>query len=780
VDGKIEAKDRSVAASEIIKSIITTGNNSPVFLGYERLRDAVIQPDEVFRRVHIESFVGRRWLIEQVDSILKANSCGYLVLEAHAGLGKTAFLAWLVKERNYVHHFVELAPGQEGIERGLRNLAAQLIVAYELSADEAVPDASVRPDYLYRLLSRAAERRCSEEKIVIVVDALDEAGTPPNQNVLGLPKVLPEGVFFIVSMRPVQVSLQSDKSTTPRWPLKILAESEENLQDLRSFLKASSVWPRVARVLEESEYTAEEFIDTLMKKSQGLWIYLHFVIPEIERGERSPLDLDRLPEGLQDCYASYWSRWRKDEKWYDLYLPILTALAAAQESCTLDHILDWAGIEAQKGERSRLKGIMKEQWRPFQAISGEGKKEKYRFYHTTVREFFEGKFEKNGLLQPEIDLVNELSEATSEMHRMIAERYLVTWGGLENGLPNLGNKKDEDDGYCLRHLAAHLEASGQDFKLHRLLNLETCQGRNLWYEAKEVGGDTTGYINDITRAWRLAEKGYEPNAIEKNSQLIGLQNRYALMFASINSLSGNISPELLLALVENGIWSKEEGLAHARHVPNLYSRSMIIIKLSSLLKEPKFLDDALAVAREIQDRQSRASALANIASGLQDDQKKEILDEALAVAREIQDRQSRASSLANILPRLQDDQRKEVLEEALAIAQESWNVSVLANIAPRLQDDQKKKVLEEALAAAREIESEWERVHVLAEIAPKIQDNQEALAVAREIQDGLFRASALANIAPSLRDDQKKGSSEGSIGCNSRNQGRKGACSCID
>jgi|GEM_PF-5643608 len=51
---------------ERIQSIITTGNNSPVFPGYERLRDAVIQLDEVFERVFIESFVGRRWLIDNV------------------------------------------------------------------------------------------------------------------------------------------------------------------------------------------------------------------------------------------------------------------------------------------------------------------------------------------------------------------------------------------------------------------------------------------------------------------------------------------------------------------------------------------------------------------------------------------------------------------------------------------------------------------------------------------------------------------------------------------
>ena len=89
---KIEASDRSVTTGRIEKSIIITGDNSHVSLG-ERLRDAVIQPDGVFRRVHIESFVGHRWLINQVDFILndENNSCGYLVLETHAGLGKTAF-----------------------------------------------------------------------------------------------------------------------------------------------------------------------------------------------------------------------------------------------------------------------------------------------------------------------------------------------------------------------------------------------------------------------------------------------------------------------------------------------------------------------------------------------------------------------------------------------------------------------------------------------------------------------------------------------------------------
>jgi hypothetical protein len=59
-------------------------------------------------------------LTEQFDSFLAESSSGYFVLEAKAGLGKTALLAYLVKERGYIHHFVELGPAQTGLDRDSR------------------------------------------------------------------------------------------------------------------------------------------------------------------------------------------------------------------------------------------------------------------------------------------------------------------------------------------------------------------------------------------------------------------------------------------------------------------------------------------------------------------------------------------------------------------------------------------------------------------------------------------------------------------------------------
>ncbi len=121
------------------------------FIGeYERLRDAYIDPAPVFDRVDLDHFAGREWLLAEVDAFLRDHDRGYFILEAEAGLGKTTFLAWLVRQRGYLHHFVELAPGLDGVGRGLKNLAAQTVLTYHLSVWEAegvLPGAATRPTF---------------------------------------------------------------------------------------------------------------------------------------------------------------------------------------------------------------------------------------------------------------------------------------------------------------------------------------------------------------------------------------------------------------------------------------------------------------------------------------------------------------------------------------------------------------------------------------------------------------------------------------------------------
>ena len=167
---------------------------------YENLRN-YSDPCQVRETPDLQYFTGRKWLVEELDGFLQKDR-GYFCLEATAGLGKTTFLAWLAKEREereYVCHFCTLGEGERGVAK---NLAAQIIRKRHLQAEEVEGIVSgTWPDDTWSLLRIAADRLKDNEKIVLVIDAVDELEAPPGPNVLGLPEVLPKGVFVILSYR---------------------------------------------------------------------------------------------------------------------------------------------------------------------------------------------------------------------------------------------------------------------------------------------------------------------------------------------------------------------------------------------------------------------------------------------------------------------------------------------------------------------------------------------------------------------------------------------------
>lgn len=473
-----------------------------VFIGdYELLRDAYIRPGMVFERVNLEQFVGRDWLVDEIDRFLNSHDRGYFILEADAGLGKTTFLAWLVRSRGYIHHFCELAPGAEGVNQTLKNLATQLILEFKLGAYEVegvIPGAATRSDYLFDLLKQAADKRKDEEKIVLVIDALDEAGTPYNQNVLGLPNVLPKGVYIIVSQKPVSVTLLVDRARTPRKLYSISPTQSENQNDIRYFLEKVADRPTVNRLLQQAGYSSSQFVRTMLEKSEGVWVYLHYIIHEIEHGERSSLKLENFPKGLTDYYLRFWHNWRDQdvEKWDKLYLPLLSMLAAIQEPCNVDQLCEWSGL---LGSNKEIRRLFTEGWRPFLLVLGEGQEANYRFYHVTLNEFFEGRSQHEGLSASETAFVNELAEATRESHDRISSYFLRRWGTLENAESGLISNHERVDEYALRHILLHLYRSGQIAMLHKLIEYPQ------WAVAKPlISFRVASYLDDLNFAFQLA------------------------------------------------------------------------------------------------------------------------------------------------------------------------------------------------------------------------------------------------------------------------------------
>src|SRR6266851_4224464 len=159
---------------------------------------AAKDPRVIFTAAGIEAFTGRDWLAGEVDRFMTENRCGYVFIEAEAGLGKTAFAAWLVKNRGYLSHFSRYSGGRS-VRTALRNLSAQLITSYSL--DDQAPGGVLQewaeePAWFESLLGKAADvAGVRQQRLVIVVDGLDEAEPAEGELSFGLPGFLPDGVY---------------------------------------------------------------------------------------------------------------------------------------------------------------------------------------------------------------------------------------------------------------------------------------------------------------------------------------------------------------------------------------------------------------------------------------------------------------------------------------------------------------------------------------------------------------------------------------------------------
>lgn len=368
---------------------------TPTQVGISPEIRAGIIDDSRYVNEKTNGFVGRKWLFDSIGGFLQKNPRGYFILRGDPGIGKSAFLAQMVRREGYIHHFNVRAEGIRSPETFLSNVCSQIIATYGLDHTFLPPEAKRDARFLNSLLDKVSAQLKSGEKAVILVDALDEADASeliPGANPLYLPLLLPPGVFMVLTTRrePLGLRIECEQQT-----LDIEQDSDGNVADVREFVESKLSLPGIRAYILSQGLDDASFVAHLVERSQGNFMYLRYVLPEIENGFYKDRDFTDLPEGLQNYYQNLWRRMRsRDEAaWFDYQLPVLVALTVIKEPISMDLIQKFSGVE----DRRRIRVVLNE-WEPLlftaSADDEDGQiRKRYRLYHASFHDFVAAKDE---------------------------------------------------------------------------------------------------------------------------------------------------------------------------------------------------------------------------------------------------------------------------------------------------------------------------------------------------------------------------------------------------
>ncbi len=338
-------------------------------------------------------FVGRRFVFTKLSDFIERERSGYCFVLARPGIGKTAMAArLLLTEPGYIRHFNVLTGEVTTPAAFLKNVCAQLIGAYQLPYDELPERAAYDNGFLTELLERSVTAS-PHRKVVVVVDALDEAqvrGRLPGTNPLYLPRALPDGCVFIVTARTDALAWRPYlEPECARDEVPIDERSNENMDDIREFIRSQSAGQGIGRYLESHGFDLDQLIGHLAAKSEGNFMYLHHVLPAIEAGGYlADRDIADLPTGLTEYYTDQLERMKgtDDEAWFSWKRPVITALADAGHPLTIREIATAAGVR----DMTRVVAIVRE-WLQFLdsvPVTRDGRgAQAYRIFHASFKEF---------------------------------------------------------------------------------------------------------------------------------------------------------------------------------------------------------------------------------------------------------------------------------------------------------------------------------------------------------------------------------------------------------
>jgi WD40 repeat protein len=425
-----------------------------------------------------ETFEGRDWLFEEISHWQAAGTSRAMLIRADFGVGKSAIMAELV-HRNpggciAAWHFCQ-HDTQETLHPGayVRSLAAQLaatIPGYKaaVDADQALQErldrALIDPGSAFEgaILGPLAHLPMPAAPRLVLIDALDEALEVGNADLRAIGSIVsllaakagrfPRWLRVLATSRPNPQVLTPLSAFGTR---EIDAESTGNHDDLRCYIVGRCVREPLASVLQREGVAAEPLAESLVKRSQGKFLYAVRALRDLENGHIDLAALEALPPGMDSFYHDAFDRrFARAGRPYDAARSVLGVLAVAREplsAATLATVIDVAEPDVKAVHRA-LPDFLRQR-------AGRLSFDHFSMAEWLTRETDDG-FARAG------DYAVDAGAAHAAIRRWALQQ-------VEQGVAHRSD-------YLLRHLSAHLNGPDERRRVYAALMLERFE----WLQAR--------------------------------------------------------------------------------------------------------------------------------------------------------------------------------------------------------------------------------------------------------------------------------------------------------
>lgn len=358
-----------------------------------------------------EDFVGREYVFNAIQNFVEENLKGYFTIIGDPGMGKSAILAKYVQDTECIAHFNVQLQGPNRADQFLESVCKQLVERYQLPYNPLPSNATRDGEFLGQLLDEVAQKR-NGKSVLIAVDALDEVDSASyrDANILYLPPHLPDGVYFIMTRRRgVNVPFTT---YAPLQLLSLLDYQVDSQRDVRVYIQNRvNRSEKLRQQINQRQETIFVFTDKIVDRSENNFMYLRYVLLDIEKGLYKDLNLESFPQGLQGYYEFHWRRiGMTANPLPDAKIKIVYILGEVKQPVSRQQICDFSF------EDTRAVQTVLNEWEQFLHELLKDEQKRYSVYHASFRDFLHRKdiLEKTGLTIPGI-------------HQLIAKDQLNKW-----------------------------------------------------------------------------------------------------------------------------------------------------------------------------------------------------------------------------------------------------------------------------------------------------------------------------------------------------------------